>query len=175
MKIAIRANVPPLTPGHLVAFLKGLDGSGFDPRDDDFLDTVLEASIEDSQRDPHFSAYAARTIWKELNKPLSKLSPRNQFLAVAPVLEIGRVRAPVADPKSLTMQWVDKGEIHLDIPPMEGHPLSGMFGRPFVIDLGTSSMLAPVLTLGDPLVTDAKLGGFCEKHLGCPAVIVLHD
>lgn len=175
MKIAIRASIPPLTPGHLVAFLKGLEGSGYDPRDDEFLDAVLDASIDDSQRDPHFAAYAAKAVWKELNKPLSKLSPRNQFLAVAPVLEIGRVRPPVPEGDAMTLQWMDKGEVHLDVPPMEDHPLLDMFGKPFVIDLTTSATLSPVLILGDPLVTEAKIGGFCEKHLGCPAVIVLHD
>lgn len=176
MKIAIRACVPPLTPGHFVAFLASHQCQGFRPGSDDFLATVVEASIEDSQRDPTFAAAIDGKVWGPTRKAIAKLTPKNQFLAMSAMLEIGRVRAPVdPDAGGLSTEWVSRDEIHLDIPSFESHPLIERIGKPFVIDLGTADSLSPVLTVGDPLVTSARLGGFCEQHVGCAAVLVLHD
>lgn len=174
MKIALRVCASPLTPGHLAAFLRDVPGSGFDTGGDIDAETVMDAAIEEGVGNPLFAGFAAKAVWKELNKPVAKLSPRNQFLGVAPVLEIGRVRKPLPEGSDgFGVEIVDRSEANLDIPAFETHPLRDLIDRPFVIDLGTTERLSCVLKLGDALVSSARLAGFCERHVGAAAVLTL--
>lgn len=174
MKFALRVCATPLTPGHLAAFLRDVEGSGYDTAGDVDAETVMDAAIEDGTSTPHFAQFAEKAVWKELNKPIVKLTPKNQFLALAPMLEVGRVRKPVPeDSDGFVTEIVDASEAHLDIPAFETHPLRDLINRPFVIDLDTAKRFSCVLELGDAMVSTARLAGFCERHIGAAAVLTL--
>ena len=168
MKIALRVCAPPLTPGHLVAFLRD-DPRGPYHATGEYSGIVIEAAVEEAQRTPSFTHAVKDAIWPETRKPIARLSTRNQFLALAPVVELGHVATPVDPGQGITLH-VTRDE---DLPPYESHPLRDLLMRPFVIDLLTADRLRPAISLGTPLLVADCLEGFVEHHLGAAAVLSL--
>jgi hypothetical protein len=151
--ITLRVCASPLLPQHLVAALAPLDGMGFAADDmptmgRGYHEIVLQACNDQIAGDAAFNQAIAGKFYAPIQRPIAKLDARNQFLALAPAIDICGMD--------------DKAQMILD------HLLSG----PFVLTMRTLATFerARRSMAGNPL-SESKLMGFLEQHIGCSAAL----
>lgn len=151
--ITLRVCASPLLPQHLVAALAPIDGMGFAPEDmptmgRGYHSVVLQACNDQIAGDTAFSQAIAGKFYAPIQRPIAKLDARNQFLALAPAIDICVIDA--------------KAEMILD------HLLHG----PFVISMRTLATFERARrSMTDNPLSESKLMGFLEQHIGCSAAL----
>lgn len=152
-RVILRACATPLLPQHLVAALAPMDGMGFGADETQtfgrgYHQVALQACEDEIARNAAFNEAIKGKFYKPIQRPISKLSARNQFLALAPFIEI------------------------CDLTPKTEVVLEPLMGGPFVITFRTLGTLDRARRSDeDPVVTQSKLSGFVEHHLGCSAAL----
>lgn len=155
-KIVLRVAASPLTPAHIAAVYAGKDGSGFGPHDSPsiaagYYDTVIAALMDSIASDTHFQQGIDGQVYAPTKKPISRLTPRNQFMALSPALVI--CSAPE---------------------PLSVHPVDRFMTTPFILTLSSLEWLEQArIGEPDPETTAGKLSGFVEHYLGAAAGLFL--
>lgn len=152
-RVTLRVCAKPLMPQHLVAVLATMPGMGFGHDETQsfgrgYHEVALQACNDEILRDPDFQAAIKGRFHQPIQRPLAKLDARNQFLALAPALEI------------------------CDLTPKTEVVLEPFLNGPFVITLRTLGTLERARASDeDPETTSSKLSGFVEHYLGCSAAL----
>ena len=152
-RVTLRACASPLLPQHLVAALAPIDGMGFGADETQtfgrgYHEVALKACEEEIANNQAFNEAIKGKFYDPIKRPLSKLTPKNQFLAMAPAIEI------------------------CDLSPKTEHVLEPLLGSPFVITFRTLGTLDRARRSdADPVVSQSKLAGFIEHYLGCSAAL----
>ena len=152
-RVILRACASPLLPQHLVAALAPIDGMGFGADETQtfgrgYHEIALKACEEEIARNLAFNEAIRGKFLEPIQRPLSKLTPKNQFLAMAPAIEI------------------------CDLSPKTENVLEALISGPFVITFRTLGTLDRARRSdADPVVSQSKLAGFIEHYLGCSAAL----
>lgn len=151
-KIMLRVAVPPLTSSHVVCAFANQPGSGFAAPDATLLEPGYVATLhlgaaEEIERNATFQTSIRGMVYQPTKKPIARLTPRNQFMALSAALRICDAPADMA-----------------------GHPLQYLRHRPFVLTLADAAALnAARLTDADPETSESRLHGFIESYMGSVA------
>jgi hypothetical protein len=180
LKIVLRACAYPLMPAHLAIFLRDEAGSGMSlddwkEADKPYHDVAMEALAIDVHDSRDFQAAIASKVYGPTNKALSKLSPRNQFKALAPRLMFatvmtkpdGTIHRPHGDDVSAVL--IPKGQRPIEATWIEGL-LGELMKRPFVMGYDLLEPLETLRAAGGDEFNPTKLKGFVEQHVGSACV-----
>lgn len=152
-RVTLRVCAKPLMPQHLVAVLATIPGMGYGHDETQtfgrgYHEVAMQACRDEIERDPDFQAAIKGKFHAPIQRPLSKLDARNQFLALAPSLEI------------------------CDLTPKTETVLEPFMNGPFVITFRTLGSLERARASDeDPETTSSRLSGFIEHYLGCSAAL----
>jgi hypothetical protein len=152
-RVTLRACASPLLPQHLVSALAPMEGMGFGVDETQsfgrgYHKVALEACELEIAGNEGFAAAIKGRFYKPIQRPIEKLDRRQQFMALAPAIEI--------------CDFTPKTEAMLEV----------LLGGPFVITFRTLSLLEMARrTDEDPATTQSKLSGFVEHYLGCSAAL----
>jgi len=180
MKLVLRACAAPLRPAHLAWFLKDVTGTGMSLSDAPHLDEgyhaiAMEAMSIQIADDADFVHAVRNLAIQSIKKPIAKLSPRNQFLAMAPKIEFAGILVDSAGQQirgdGLQAALVKKGANDVRAEEME-EVLGDLMPRPFVMGLDLFERLERARIAGGDAFTASKLQGFVEQHLGTACVFV---
>lgn len=178
MKLVLRACAAPLRPSHLAYFLKDAKGSGMSLDDapyleKDYHDIAMEAMRIQIVDDADFAHATRNLIYKAINKPIAKLNERNQFLAIAPRLELAGILVNssrrIIRGDALQAAIVKDGAKDVFAEAMEA-ALGDLMPRPFVMGFDLHDRLERARIAGGEAVSPARLQGFVEQHLGAACV-----
>jgi hypothetical protein len=178
MKLVLRACAAPLRPAHLAFFLKDVPGTGMalsdaPHLDKDYHDIAMEAMRIQIVDDVDFANAVKNLSFHATKKPVSKLTPRNQFLAIAPKIVFAGILTDVSGEAirgdGIQAAWVKEGARDVRAELMET-ALDGLFPRPFVMGLDLYDQLEKARVAGAEAISSAKLQGFVEQHLGTPCI-----
>ena len=151
-KLILRTCNTPLTPAHLIAVLKDEPQSGFGEAastkyDDDYKEIIIGFPIESIAENKGFNHAIEGMIYQPTLKRISKLTPKNQFMALAP---------------TLTICEYDQTNMTLATPLM----------TPFIIDFPMIENLQKMrATFGDLAVSQSRMAGFLESNIGTVAIL----
>lgn len=163
MKLVLRACAAPLRPAHLAHFLASVPGAGMTFAESDGMDEAYHAATQEAIRldvvdDKTFAHTVRDLVFPATKKPIARLTPRNQFLALAPSIEMARIAADARHPAPGTLAKQDVEAV-----------LQWLMPRPFVMGLDLQKTLEVVRSMGG-ITSPAKLRGFVEQHLGAACV-----
>lgn len=178
MKLVLRACAAPLRPSHLAYFLKDAKGSGMSLDDapyleKDYHDVAMEAMRIQIVDDVDFAHATRNLVYKAINKPIAKLNERNQFLAIAPKLELAGILVDssrrIIRGDGLQAAIVKDGAKDVFAEAME-EALGDLMPRPFVMGFDLHKRLDRARIAGGEAISPSRLQGFVEQHLGTACV-----
>jgi len=152
-RVTLRACASPLLPQHLVAALAPMEGMGYGVDETQsfgrgYHKVALEACAMEIDSNEAFRAAIKGKFYKPIQRPYEKMDHRQQFMALAPSIEI--------------CEFTPKTEVVLE----------ALLNGPFVITFRSMGALDRARrTDEDPAVSQSKLSGFLEHYLGCTAAL----